>query len=305
MIFKSIAMKKRSIFFNTILLFFAALLFSSCSKTSNNKNSQETQRLKELVVDPESYNVIGQTHNEGLDYIFKETFEKNLQTTYVDVNDASVNYVFTKNPMTNKSKDDKSFFFKDEFRQLIKNAVYSNSIIASKEILLKKLTTEQYKIIEDLDKIVTSNNLSLKEKIKQIANIESLAIKQLGDNEIVYVLCATNLAKHSLEYWDSNKSRWISRINEINAVKGSNIALKIDYHNVAVADIGAFLLAFPAGAQAGALVGALALGIETFGTATAVGAVLGAIIGGTGTGTVAAITASSVVLAAEMILDWF
>ena len=252
--------------------------------------------------------------NKGLDYIYDNTFGKNKTTRLSDVLHAADKYVFEESPITNKSKDDRSKLFSAEHRAFLKVAVSTTSIITNRELLLKKLTPAQLGMIEKLDAAFSLP--TYKEKQDRITDLSNEAIATLNENE---VLSSLSLAKHSLAYWEGAKGKqWNDRINQFystsNGIQvgmngvGSNEHVqvnKIDWHNVAVADVAAFIIGFPGGVQVGALVGGITAGIASAGITAGLGAVLGGVVGGTASGLASAISASGIALAAEVAVDWF
>jgi hypothetical protein len=166
------------------------------------------------------------------------------------------------------------------------------------------LTTKQYNYIERLDRLIsTFNGHDLTDLLAKIKFLENESLINLNESEIVYFMSVTNLAKHSLDYWNSSKAeKWHSFIKN---KRNSPFTEKVDWHNVAVADIAAFIVGFPAGVKIGALTGGLAAGIASGGITAGLGAVLGGFVGGTVSGLAAAASASAVALAAEVSADWF
>lgn len=290
-----------------LLAVFTIMAITIVTLVSCSKSTQSEQAPIKLTAT--TFDFIGEEHNKGLDYVYSQTYGSNPKTTLDDVLKATDKYVFEISPITNKSKDDRSTLFTTESRNFIKSTVRSTSIISDRTLLLKKLTPAQFSIIEKLDAVFSLQ--TYEERQQKITDLTSDALVNLNDNEIVYILCTLSLAKHSVEYWNSSKGKlWMNRFITVNQVKtngdNNNVKVnKIDMHNVAVADIGAFLMSFPAGVKAGALVGGVTAGIASAGITAGLGAVLGGIAGGTAAGLSAAISASAVVMAAELAADFF
>src|SRR5690606_29183714 len=92
----------------------------------------------------------------------------------------------------------------------------------------------------------------------------------LEDNQLARLYMTNSVAKSSLTYWEGDSAdKWFSTF-PVNGAPGSEInptypitVAKIDWGNVAKADISAFLLAFPTGVKAGAIKGAVVLGLAS------------------------------------------
>lgn len=291
------------------VLFALSVIATSCKKTNQelieNNNTPLSYRTtaEGFELKPEYFDRIGQAHNEGLDYVLEHMVNVNPNSSLQDVNQSAVEFVFNVNPETISSLDNRDLLNTSEHLSKITDIILARSIIAKREELIDKLTSKQLYFIDKLDTILSSTLFQFEEGITQIRELEEHALEILNDDEIVYFLCVTNLARHSLEYWFSEKGLlWLEIIES-----GSNepYAKGIDWRNVAVADVAAFIAGFPAGVNTGAIVGGLTAGIASAGITAGVGAVLGGIVGGTATGLASAITASSYVLAAEILLSWW
>lgn len=221
-----------------IATFFLSFLFG-CKKE---KNTNLVQQSKAIELSPTTFDFIGQAHNDGLDYVFNNTFSKNLNSNFKDIKDASVKFVFEINNDTKLSKDNKSQFETQEFKKLIKKSTESNSIVLGDYNIQKNITPKQTAFINQLSCELTNTSHTYDVIIEKIILLEKIAIQDLGEDEIVYALCVSSLAKHSIEYWNTSKGeKWFKHFNKsfnpIGAVNNNNFAARIDYHNVAVADV--------------------------------------------------------------------
>jgi hypothetical protein len=309
-----IRFSKSNLVVATAFFFIAVLGIIGCKKTAISEPSPAGQRIE---LTGQSFNFIGEAHNKALDYIFEKTFSVNPNTSYADVIKSVDEYVFEINPETKRSKDDRSFLQSQEFKQNVTSAIHATSLLDDNLNLKSKLTPAQFEMVRKLDAIFSEE--SYEKRIKQIENLEAEAIHKLNDNEIVYILAVTNLAKHSMEYWNSEKGQlWLTKIKGNLSVSVNNTAVNsipenrkalfsgdINWRDVAKADVIAFGVGFPAGVQVGALVGGVTAGIASGGITAGLGAVLGGIVGGTASGLATAIAASGLALAAEVITSWF
>ena len=291
----------------------ALLALVGCMKSSNYYYSNTP-----ININSKSFDFIGVEHNSGLDYVFSNTLQINNNPTFNDVLQSVDKYVYEVSPITNTSKDDRNDLFNSQTRTLLKSTITSRSVIVDRSALIKKLTPSQFIMIEKLDQAFVMKDIE--SQLNEIKSLKEEALNTLNDDEIVFVLSALSVAEHSLAYWSSSKGEmWKDRIIQISNSRNSNLhtkanstsidleekANKIDWHNVAVVDVAAFIAGFPAGVNVGAIVGGLTTGIATGGIAAGVGAVLGGVVGGSASGIAAAIGASSLVLASEFIVDWF
>lgn len=256
-----------------------SIFFNSCQKNAALENLDETNKI---ILSTETFNFIGESHNEGLDYVFSNTFAINPKTNFEDVNKATIDYLYKINPSTKLTSEDKNKFFTNSHKDLIKDAVFSNSIIIDSFKLLQVVTPNQFAFLKQIDHFVTNNSLEFDERISGLKKLEIEAIKNLNDNEIVYILCVSNLARHSLSYWNSGKgSLWSQKIAQNNDLRGASTLRAIDWHDIAVADVAAFIVGFPLGVNVGMVVGGVTAGIASAGITAGLGAVLGGVAGGT------------------------
>jgi hypothetical protein len=287
--------------------------FIYCNKSNNDVPSNQSIKISSTTFD-----FIGEAHNKGLDYVYSQTFENKSNTKIIDVLNATDKYVFEESPLTKGSKDNRIELFTSENLALLKASVASKSIILNRTELQKKLSPAQFSIIEKLDLIFLLP--TYEERQQKIKDLKNEVIINLNDNEIVYILCTLSLAEYSMSYWNSEKGKqWKDRITQLYATGKTNIQIKtnginknqnirankIDWRNVAVADVAAFIYGFPAGINVGALIGGVTTGVATGGIGAGLGAVLGGLVGGTASGLASAISASAVVLATEFIVDMF
>jgi hypothetical protein len=310
-------MKKNVMKRNPVLIKCAIALVAlfGCMKSSNFNYSATINNINNI--NSKSFDFIGVEHNRGLDYVFSNTLQNN-NPTFVDVLKSVDKYVFEVSPITSASKDNRDELFNSETRALLKSSITSRSIIIDRTALIKKLTPAQFSMIEKLDGAFSLPDVKL--QLSEIKSLKEEAINTLNNEEIVFVLSTLSLAEYSLTYWSSSKGEiWKDRIMQISnsrstylhsKANSANVHLeikanKINWHNIAAVDVAAFIAGFPAGINVGVIVGGLTVGIATGGIGAGVGAVLGGVVGGSASGIAAAIGASSLVLASELIVDWF
>jgi hypothetical protein len=91
-------------------------------KTKNNALARGS-----IVYRPEDYNIIGQIHNDGLDYIFQNTFSANPNTTYEDIKNATVTFIQTR-PEIDCSNANFTYFNTIDFKNTIYNSCNTSTL---------------------------------------------------------------------------------------------------------------------------------------------------------------------------------
>lgn len=255
-----------------------------------------------MVLTPETFDVVGKTHNQALDYIYDNVFVKSKTIKYEDVNEASIDFIFNVNEDTKNTKDNPDLLRTSQQKNYIQEIVENPENKTFNQLLEKNnLSVNQKRYIALLETEVKNKNISFTQKIQNIKGIEKNAISELSDNEIVYILCVTSVAKNSIEYWNTTGKKWFEKYNEKSILSRGGI----DWEAVAVADILAFGGGFPAGVTTGMVAGGLALGVSTAGIGAGIGAVLGGLVGGTATGLAAAAGASASTAIAYQVKSFF
>lgn len=253
---------------------------------------------KPLVLTSETFDVVGKTHNQALDYIYESVFVKSKTIKYEDVNEASIDFIFNVNEDTKNTKDNPNLLRTSEQKNYIQEIVENPENKTFNQLLEKNnLSVNQKRYIALFETEVKNKNIAFTQKIENIKRIEKNAISELRDNEIVYILCITSVAKNSIEYWNTTGKKWFKNYNEKSTLSKGGI----DWEAVAVADILAFEGGFPAGVTTGMVAGGLALGVSTAG----IGAVLGGLVGGTATGLAAAAGSSASMAIAYQVKSFF
>lgn len=302
------------------LIILTSLFWLSCRQdnlaTTNlnedqNKNFASSAKITAdgLELTPETFNIIGETHNNALDYIYNNQISNNINSNYEDINNSGIHYIFNVDENMKLTSDNPQLLQTSEQKANIKYIVENAGVLSMSEIIMKykTITENQKKYIDLLDQAVNSSNLTYDNIIRNIKQIEEDAINELSDNEIVYFLGMSSVAKSSLEYWNTSRGeKWFTSYGIAFKPIGSfstNTANKISWRNVAIADIVAFGYGFPSGVTVGMVAGGLAVGVGTAGVGAGIGAVLGGLIGGSASGLAHAAVASGLTLGAEKIAD--
>jgi len=247
-------------------------------------------RTENEVIKPEYFDFIGQAHNQGLEYVFKNSIRGNSNLVYSDIKNASLHYFDKVYELTlNKAASNYSL----AHDKIVRKSVEANSIFIENGNY-SFLSEKELFFLNKLNVIVT-NDKNLSSKLSSIESLnQEIYNSDLEDNQLARLYMTNSVAKHSLTYWSSDKAeKWFDLFQP------DNVAAKVNWDNVVTADIAAFLMAFPSGVKAGAIRGAIVLGLSSGGTGAIPGAIIGAIGGGCAAGITAAVSASGCVLAAE------
>ena len=287
----------------SFLSLLTVLIFISCSK-----NESAKLKLKPTMeLTTETFNCVGEQHNLWLDEIYENTIRQGKTLSYKNIVSDVTHYLKNVNENTKYSKDDLTFLNTSSTKSYIKYLAKEPSFLSIISNC-NDLTTNQIQYIKQLNEIVINSNDTWSIIVSKIKVIENAAIRNFSETEIVYCLCLSSTAKSSLKYWNSNLGKkWFDYYGKpfipIGELNISNF--KIDWHNVAVADIAGFGAGFPKGVTVGMVAGGLAAGAASGGTAAGIGAILGGLAGGTVSGVATAAVASAGALAAEIVADWF
>ncbi len=245
------------------LLTLSSIAFASC------KSNVETTKSHTL-----DYEMVGELHNEGLDFILEEI--KSQPTTKNGVREIS--------------------------RQFIDNAIEkflnNNNINTGYESVITRSASELNESVAELSdstakiyyakiqKVFYSSEFSnSKDAIEHIEAIEEEIKLNCTGSDLSALLCGASVAKNTLIYWEKNTAKWVE------AITGANTRVltraEWSWKEFGGQDV--------SGAVAGAVVGA---GVGSL--AGGAGAVPGAIVGGLTGG-----VANSAEYAVKQIWDWF
>ena len=293
-----------------LIVLFALVSCNNSKMLDANTPAKQNASKKTFVLTPNTFDFIGESHNEGLDYVFDNVIKNNTKITYNDVNNASIEYVSKVNEYFKLTEGEIAKLQRE--LQSEENKKFMVAALSQKALsvdFLKKyvvLTPNQEQFIIELSEFVNDDKLPLNETLNGIVKLELNAIEKFGEDEIIDVLCLASIAKHSLNYWslEVNQKKWLNVGVELGYLDDDK-PMYVNWHAVAVADILGFGAGFPSGVTVGMVAGGLAAGVYTGGAAAGIGAVLGGFVGGCATGLAKATMASAAVLIAEWIADLF
>ncbi len=250
------------------MLLFGITTFISCEKNKEVENSDSDNTA---VI---SARIIGNEHNDGLDYIFnalKEMDVKNnteLQDTIILMNiviDSTISY------MSNSIYSDD--FNAIIFAEIIEVLPFSTIKSINEHSILEYISAEvvlndnQIGYITELDLIFDDSQFDLDIAVQKILDLDIRIVSNCEAEEAELLLIMTSVAVNSLQYWDKNLLSWITEI------AGDSLQLKSDdsdwmwgtLNNMGKSDVvGAGIgvcLGGPAGAAAGACYSSAGRGI--------------------------------------------
>lgn len=313
-------MKKHFSILSLFLL--SSFLFLSCRQDNEVTESLDTENYKNanlsarttsdsLVLTSDTFNIVGETHNNALDYIYNNQILGKISSNYDEINNTSIHYMFNVDENMKLTSDDPQSLKTQEQKAKAKFIIDNSVVLSMSEIVAKynKISENQKKYIDLLDTAVKSNSLTYDVIISNIEDIERNAIEELSDSEIVYFLGVSSVAKSSVKYWNTNSGeKWFTSYNipfqPIGTIS-ENTQGRVNWRNVAIVDLVAFAAGFPSGVTVGMVAGGLAAGVGSGGILAGVGAVLGGLEGGSASGLAAAATASAIRIGAEQIVSFW
>lgn len=258
-----------------------AICFLGCAKNNViiNKSSIE-----------QDYNLIGQEHNKGLDFIFQDLKESLSKAKTKSTDDGSKFYTDIFDLLENSSVNfvkasNYGKVSETEGLYKITKILYSSTSLKSKSDHLSNeldsdsinyLTSKQKYYLERYREIILSMRHDIDAVINNLNLLEEEIISNCDSSELKPLLCATSVGKYSLQYWHENLYKWMALFsnNKISLPKLKSSTevetndAEWEWFNNALISMGQ---SDGIGAALGAGLGALAGGV---------GAIPGAIVGG-------------------------
>lgn len=205
------------------LMFISAAFFIACEKnvteTSNNENATVNNATK--FANP--YNTVGIKHNQGLDYVFNELSNTDLnglsKQEVIDIVKKScesydksiclsITDITTANAIVDAMITNDMFTDNNNFTSLVNNA--------------KNITSEQAKYLSKVA-FLMGNKMTNEEMTTAVEKIENevntVIINREEKNKILIV---TAVAKNSYCYWNTNADKWVKMFDS--KTKGASIS---------------------------------------------------------------------------------
>lgn len=271
------------------------LAFSLISCRQNEVSTSEKEYTKRELFNTENFKFFGKAHNEALNYAFAHIDTKNIsKLSYYDI-ESRTNFYFDEiyEPTSRFKEQVKDI----HYEKLVKSTLKTNSLVEiakqKKSLEGKSLGSLEANYIGDLEDILDDSNGNFTPIPQQIDNLNQQIVDDptLTEDEMCFLLLTNSIALYSSEYWYTDESSSLKQ--KLKMAKGSEYA-KINWDDVARADIGGFILGFPAGAKAGLIRGAIIGALSGEGVGAVPGAIIGALGWGAASGARAAAAASGV-----------
>jgi len=275
------------------------------AETTNATTEQKVIAARESVnsdIKPEYFEFMGKFHNDGLDYIYDNSVKYNYNLQYDDLKLSSLEYFDYKYEYAEKSA---TLYFTEEMDYNIKNMVKNN--LTLNQVVDELPVTDIEKVyLYELEDIVM-DNIDYKKKIDDIdrLNVRIQNNPDLDDVQLARLFMTNSVAKHSIQYWNSEKrEKWEKTFpieidpNYDGAQYQTKGLTQGQWNEVIRDDIKGFIGAFGVGVRTGAIRGAIVIGLASGGTGALAGAIIGALGGGVATGAAGAALASGASYAA-------
>ena len=257
---------KKLIFIATILIAVIITIgLISCAKTNITENNNETTEL----VNP--YNYMGETHNEGLDYILEGI--QNLSNSGVNASfdefSIQVSNSYNEFCVNNiEGYDGISISYKCNFAEMSSVFLNSRGTLLDSIIANSELSEKQKEYLEKIPALFVDFDeyTELSDSLNTLSSLVQ-ADTELSEEEKLITLGSYSVALSSYEYWVSNFDEWINVINTaLDLELDANDFTEDEIRNIALSDVAGGLgggiggaiwgaLVGPAGAGAGAVIG--------------------------------------------------
>ncbi len=263
------------------VLFFAiiSVFLISCEKS---KEDTDVAKFKD-------YELIGEEHNKGLDYVFEyvkqatsksETQLKSTTDFLLLVEKGTQEFIKTNEFLQNevnreialKESKEPFLYYSSCSTSNLKSATLENLWPNEKGDLL---TAKQKEILTELNTILSNPSLGIVEIITALNNLDVKINLECEIEEMDILLSATAIGRHSFQYWHDNLDKWISEFGSAYNLKSTK--------SFSWGDVGKNDVAYGVG---GGLGGALVGGSVSMGLLAvpgwAAGAIGGAVAGSVG-----------------------
>ena len=210
-----------------------------------NDNVVETKQIKSTEVEPD-YELIGKLHNEGLDYFFEYLKEKKNETRLELMKQRNSLYVESIDVLRALAKKDISDFLYESMSAFLKQPHISKQLNNQNYVFSKEELTSHIPFIRTVDKktgeqivyvnqkmplmsneqkhlyaklmsITNNQQLTKDDAIKEFEKLEKESKNTFRGDEKIAILGALSVAKHSMQYWNQNITKWKTEFGSIDA----------------------------------------------------------------------------------------
>lgn len=194
---------KRNNLIITITVLAIAIVTVSCEKWVNDENSGE------LLSIPAEYKVIGEKHNEGLDYIFEELSKNKIEIVktrncnsdvFELIKNASASFALGTSTYDDLQKEDLLKLVNNEsiITKQTRCSVNSSGVFSDKQM---RFVNKYMTIIETLDDDINV-------VINELMRLQDQIISSCNNEEKMPLLTMISVGCYSLQYWNENLHKW-------------------------------------------------------------------------------------------------
>jgi hypothetical protein len=193
----------------TFVLFLISLMFS-CSQddnTSNQENNDSLSRNSKIRIKALDLEYLGVEHNRVLDNYFQGVVQNNIKLN--ETKQFAYNTISQSVNIYETSIQDSNLILVLVDRYMDTSLDFSNSFYRNFEIEAE-ISSNLQTYLDELHSYVYNENETISETLSNINNLERSAESDLNLNnkDLAILFSGTNIAKHSLKYWDINLINW-------------------------------------------------------------------------------------------------
>lgn len=179
-------------------------------------------------------NQVGIDHNKGLDYVFDylkkagagRTSKMKREDVFVLAERGVIAFMGTGSYAKNE-KQELEGFIRDEFRKASKRADTQDLMTENNpKELLSKMTSRQKEIMADVFAVTSDLSLDLKPSLERLDSAELRAKRICNREELLLILSAISVGKHSMQYWHDNYEKWMAELGSENALESEKEEIK-------------------------------------------------------------------------------
>lgn len=198
-------MKKKN-FFTSIGVVVATIAIVITLNSCNKDNFGEDLDLSSIA---EEYKLIGEKHNEGLDFILAELSVNKIEIAQTRssnsdvfdiIKDASASFVLATNTYDKLQKDDLLNVINKAPIAIIQTRSSVNNIGVFNE--------KQMQFIEKYMTIIDELDGDINVVIKKLMKLQNQVMSSCNSEEAIPLLTAISVGCYSLQYWNENLHKW-------------------------------------------------------------------------------------------------
>mgnify|MGYP006076124753 CR=1 FL=1 len=201
---------KTKIIKSSILIAILGIALWSCKKTDNLPVNQNN-KIEPSALNINEFEYIGQQHNDGLDFVYDKllTLKNDDSKVYSKeevielTNQYTIEYY-------EYIKGDNSF---NEAHDIINDSYYNMQTLDQLYNRYENLSSGLTSALNNLDIIISNQNLGLNEIVTKIKELELQANDNLSSSDKIVFFSASTIARYTMNYWNSNSNKWKELFN--------------------------------------------------------------------------------------------